>query len=353
MEKVIAYTSVDEQIAKLKSQNLFFLDEEVARENLRLFGYSNVIKSYRDPYILKNGSVHTYRDGVTFEQIFSLYILDKNLRNAVMASMQDLEEHIKEVAADVVANSFGIDQNKYLQYKNYANKKKRKKRFCLPAILDTLRKTLETDKNPIHHYAAKYGSVPPWILFKSIYFSTIVNFIDLFKASEQEEMVQRLYDLEELNLELDNLRKLMMDTLFICIDYRNMAAHGGRIYNYSSKNRLRMDEIFNSGVNANICGFNELLFLLSRFRYKSPFKRLEQALQHELTRHCRRFPEDVTYLGQILNVNIVQHEVVYVSSSSNKYHISPHCSGIKDAIKVEFKDAKQRGLVPCKRCYKD
>lgn len=126
-----------------------------------------------------------YRSGVTFEQIQSLYILDKNLRNAVMASMLDLEEYVKEAAADVIAYKYGTNQNDYLQYRNYVNKKKRKQRFTLPAILDTLKKTLNTDKNPIAHYSQKYGVVPPWILFKSVYFSTIVNFINLFKHEEQ------------------------------------------------------------------------------------------------------------------------------------------------------------------------
>lgn len=352
MEKNIKNTSIDKQLAKLKTQNLTFINENTAAENLKLFGYSNVIKSYRDPYILKNNNTHIYRNGVTFEQIFSLYILDKNLRNAVMASMQDLEEHIKESAANVVAKAFGVHQNDYLQYRNYVNKKKRKPRFSLPGILDTMKKTLETDKNPIHHYATKHGTVPPWILFKSIYFSTIANFIDLFKISEQNSMVEHLYDGHELNLDTIALRKLMMDTLFICIDYRNMAAHGGRIYNYNSDKRLRTDEIFGSESNINICGFSELLFLLSLLRYKTPYRRLDDALQSELTRHCSIFPEDITYLGQTLNVNIIQRDIVYTSDSSDKYHAYPYCSGIKHAKQTELNEAKKRGLVPCKRCYK-
>lgn len=35
--------------------------------------------------------------------------------------MLDLEEHIKECAADVVAVSFGIHQDDYLKYRNYQN----------------------------------------------------------------------------------------------------------------------------------------------------------------------------------------------------------------------------------------
>ena len=99
----IKYTTTEEQVEKLKAQNLIIKDEESAKFSLGLYGYSNLIKSYREPYVITSGKKKIFRSGITFEQICSLYIMDKNLRNAVMASMQDLEEHIKEVAADVVA----------------------------------------------------------------------------------------------------------------------------------------------------------------------------------------------------------------------------------------------------------
>lgn len=139
----IFYATVDEQIEKLKKQGLIINSLDFARSELALYGYSNLIKSYRDPYTIMSEGSKRYRSGVTFEQIQSLYILDKNLRNAVMASMLDLEEYVKEAAADVIAYKYGTNQDNYLQYRNYVNKKKRKQRFTLPAILDTLKKNFK------------------------------------------------------------------------------------------------------------------------------------------------------------------------------------------------------------------
>ena len=127
MSNTILYTNVDQQIEKLKTQGLIINDEEFARCELQLYGYSNLIKSYRDPYTYSENGKKFYRSGITFEQIWSMYMLDKNLRNAVMSCMLDLEELIKESAADVLAESFGVDHNQYLQFKNYSDKKKRKK----------------------------------------------------------------------------------------------------------------------------------------------------------------------------------------------------------------------------------
>lgn len=348
----IEYSTIDQQIEKLKSQNLIIDDEEFARDGLRLYGYSNLIKSYREPYVVTSGDKKIYRSGVSFEQIYSLYTLDKNIRNNVMAAMLDLEEHIKEAAADVVAKSFGVHQDEYLAYKNYQNKRKTKYRFTLPGILDTMKKSLDTGKDPIHHYYTEHGIVPTWILFKSVYFSTITNFVDLFKTAEQEEMVKILYDTETYTLSLSSLRKLMMDTLYICLEYRNISAHGGRVYNYVCKNELRVNEIFGENSIGTLSGFSQLITLLGLFTYHDPFLRLSSTLDDELDRHCRNFPQDVTYLGQVLNMDIITRKIVWVSSKSKKYHSNEHCSGITNAVEMELEEAQKLGYTPCKRCCK-
>lgn len=349
----ISYTTVDQQISKLESQNLIIENRDYAAECLLLYGYSNLIKSYREPYMITEGDKKVFRSGVTFGQICSLYILDKALRNSVMASMLDLEEHIKEAAADTIAKSFGVHQDDYLKFSNYRNKRKRKRQFTLPGILDTMKDTINTSKNPIYHYRTAHNVVPPWILFKSIYFSTIVNFIDLFKTSEKTEVAHRIYDNSKLRLSNQELCQLMMDTLYLCLDYRNIAAHGGRTYNYISPNRIRIQQINERSIQNNVPGFSQLLFLLDLIRYAAPILRLKETLTSELNRHCSRFPQDITYLGQVLNINIITRDIVYVSEKSHKYHRNPHCSGIQNVAEIPIEDAMSKGYLPCKRCCKE
>lgn len=126
----ISYTTVEQQLNKLTSQKLIIENISFARDALNTYGYSNLIKSYRDPYVITSDNKKVYRSDVTFDQIYSLYILDKNLRNAVMATMLDLEEYVKENAASVLAASFGTHQNDYLNYKetyreNYSDSTRR------------------------------------------------------------------------------------------------------------------------------------------------------------------------------------------------------------------------------------
>lgn len=53
---MIHYSTPDEQVRKLLSQNLIIEDEKIASAALLRFGYSNLIKSYREPYIIKSGN---------------------------------------------------------------------------------------------------------------------------------------------------------------------------------------------------------------------------------------------------------------------------------------------------------
>ena len=65
MPKTKQYPTPEQQIAKLKSQNLAFGDEKRAELSLSLFGYFNLIKGYRDPYVINNGSGISYRSWKT------------------------------------------------------------------------------------------------------------------------------------------------------------------------------------------------------------------------------------------------------------------------------------------------
>lgn len=354
MAQEIPYSDVKHQIEKLREQGLVISNEKYAEAQLICYGYSNLIKSYREPYVIKtDDGKKKYRSGVTFEQIDSLHELDRNIRNAVMAAMQDLEEYIKEQAANVIAKSFGTNQDDYILYRNYQSKRKRIKKYELGSILDKLREQLASEKDPIHHYYSEYGIVPPWILFKSLYFGTIVNFIDLFKANEQTKVMRRFLDFENLRMSEECARILMMNILFISMEYRNNAAHGGRMYNFCPKNTLRESEIFGEDHFDSNPGFAKFIALLNLLRYQKPYLHLNEVLNMEVNRHCSHFPQDVTYLGQMLNIDIVPCNIVYVSTKSGKFHKNRNCSGIREIIEMEFDEAMEKGYTPCKRCIKE
>lgn len=177
MNNRFEYTNAKQQIQKLKSQKLTFTDEPMAEKILKTYGYYNIINGYRDPYIIREYNEKKYFPDVTFEQIFSLFALDHSIRDAVILSMIDLEEHLRAVVADIIAERYGSDHNDYLATNNYRDRRVRNAHFSRNNILKEMRNTAEfSNKQPIKYYRETHNIVPPWILLKGIHFGVLVNF---------------------------------------------------------------------------------------------------------------------------------------------------------------------------------
>ncbi len=359
MKNSITNSTVDEQIEMLKAKGLIIDDVDFAKKCLSFYGYYNIINSYKEPYIETVDGCKRYKNGVSFEQIFSLFTLDHNLRNTIMAAMLDLEEHVKAAVADVLSESFGVSENDYLQWKNYRDRNARKKQFTLHDILETLQKNLNSDKDPIRYYREKKGTVPPWILLKGTYFGTLVNFVRLFKSNEKSLLFQKLYGLPASVACTPAASKLLTDTLFICQEYRNLAAHGGRVYNYRSSARFTVDKDTLFLLDhfdrpemdpQELHGISQLLYLLLLYKYKDPFGTISATFDQEINRHLGMYPQDQIYFEAATGFYFTPHAVVWISSTSKKYHNHPNCSGMKNAIKLDLEQALADDYSPCKRC---
>ena len=236
MDESYQYTTAEQQLQKLKRQKLAIIDEDLAKSALRTYGYYNIINGYRDPYITRSYGEKLYNAGVTFEQIFALFSLDHNIRNAVMLSMIDFEEHLRAVVSNIIGKDFGIDHKKYLNKNNYRDKPVNDSYFSRNKILGTRYELAEkSKKDPLQYYRNKSKTIPPWILLKGTYFGTLVNYIRLFKKPQREQLVKALY-MDRITTEnIDSYKDFLSDTLFLCLEYRNLTAHGGRVYNHIPK----------------------------------------------------------------------------------------------------------------------
>lgn len=145
----------------LKSKNLIFINENFAQKQLSEYGYYNIINSYKAPYMNIINDKKEYITGTSFEQIYSLFTLDHNLRNSIMSAMLDFEEHLRAATAEVIARNWGTDHNEYLKWEHYRDRNVTKDRFSLKNILNILRQNIASDKAPIKYYRENYGIVPP------------------------------------------------------------------------------------------------------------------------------------------------------------------------------------------------
>lgn len=348
MNNMYDYTTTQQQIQKLKSQLLKIDDEDFAAQMLQRYGYYNIINGYRDPYMVQNYGVKKYCSDVTFDQIFDLFILDHKIRDAILLSMIDLEEHLRAVVADIIAEDFGSDYKTYLDKNNYRDRPVSNPRFRRNLILEGIRKTAESSNTqPIKYYREQHGIIPPWILLKGVNFGTLVNYIRFFKSPQRDKLVKQLYGDAVTDQNINTYKDLLSDTLFTCLEYRNLAAHGGRIYNYIPNTNIRYFK--NSDTRK---GLPQLLYILSRFNYIKPHLMLDSSLMEALNGYCNIYPNDLRRIESSTGFTLYKELQVWINPNSKKYHVNQHCGGAQCPVRLEINIAENMGYTACKRCCK-
>ena len=81
MDKV--YSSTNDQIRILRSRGMNIADDGSAMQVIDLENYYNLINGYKQPFLdaTYSGSDERYLPGTEFEEIHSLYLFDRELRN--------------------------------------------------------------------------------------------------------------------------------------------------------------------------------------------------------------------------------------------------------------------------------
>lgn len=353
----VEYTTIQQQIDSLKEKGLLFVNEERAKEKLERYGYYNIVNSYKEPYQNVVDGKRKYIEGTTFEQLYSIFTLDHNLRNSIMAGMLELEESLRAAVAEVIAVRFGVDHNEYLKFRNYRDRYSSNPKFSLDSILGKLRNNVGSDKDPIKYYREKYHSVPPWILFKGTYFSTLINLVKYLKKDEKQHLIRlmiRISDDVEISEEITSL---FQTTLFVCLDYRNAAAHGGRIYNFESPHAkdIRISEETRKRLHIlegteSSSGIQLLLILLFIFRNQQSAYIIHKSLEAQLNRHLRKYAGDLDILSDCIGISIESANYVWVNEKTRTFHSNEFCSGMKNAIRIKYDDLDINTYTLCKRC---
>lgn len=306
--KAVTYSTPREQIEMLKAKHLLIKNEDLAVQQLTSYGYYNIINGYKEPYIYATENGKFFKDGVSFEQIFSLYLFDHNIRNSIMAAMLDLEESMRTDISDTIAENISTDHNEYLKKIHYQDRSSKFERFSTDGILRSLTDASASGKDPIKYYRDKYGIIPPWILLKGTYFSTLINYFKILKPNEKSDVIQRSFGFNKSNSSLKCVKNFFLDSLFVCLDFRNRAAHGGRIYSFDSSHdkNIECNHEFYACFPAyseikELSGITRLDAILTLFQVSDASGILYTAVNEQLARHLETYPQDKEVLESVIH----------------------------------------------------
>lgn len=292
------FTSTNEQIQKQLSRGLKIQNDANTQRIIEAENYYNLFNGYKQPFLDSNytGSDEQYLTGTKFDEIYALYIFDRELRNIFIRYILEIENNIKSVLSHDFSQKYGHDN--YLKIDNFnitvhprENKTPAQKIGDVSNLISHLQHEIArqlSKNNPmISHYMLIYGYVPLWVLVNTLSLGTISTFYANLKQRDQND-IGRFF-----NLRPDELNSILK----VLSIFRNACAHDERFYNLRSLNRnMRPNNIktlplhtslnipVNNGNN-HMKGKNDLFAIVIIFKTMLSdvsFKQFYISLEHEI-----------------------------------------------------------------------
>ena len=206
------FTTVQQQIQKLKSRNCVITDPAFAEMVLKQVTYYH-LSAYFLPFRQKGG---TYSPGTTFEKVYSIFEFDQKMRNILFKIIEKIELYLRSEFANFHGGKYGPAG--YLDVSYFGNS--RNHAIFLQRVNESIRNRI-TDPVVQHHNSTYGGVIPIWSLFGLVTFGTLTMFYSSLNAQDQKQLAQNMYNGTPTQLR---------SWLKCCNDLRNDCAHASRLY---------------------------------------------------------------------------------------------------------------------------
>lgn len=212
--KTKEFKTLNEQIEIFKYKGLVIKDEEYAKDVLlreNYFFLSGYRHLFMDPENKKN-----YLKGTTFEELYSLFLFDRQFRNIIFKNVLIVENNAKSIISYQLSKKYGYKENDYLKPNNFDMSPEKSRQ-----VNDLIRKMKRqirvngSQHSATMHYISNYGYIPLWVLVKVLSFGIISEFYTILKMDDRSS-IAKIY-----NISVEDLTNY----LSILANYRNVCAH--------------------------------------------------------------------------------------------------------------------------------
>ena len=256
------FKTYDEQIFKLRDdKKLIINNEDYAKSILKQVGYYSLISGYKD--LFKDKTTKMYTNGASFEDVYALYLFDEELRGLFLSYLLKIERHFRSLISYFFTEKYGESQTYYLDINNYNNTSNNIS--GINRLITTLNSLAVNTSgyNYINFNRMHYGNVPLWVLMNAITFGTLSKFYQFSQHDIRSKVSHEFGNLRENEIE---------SILSVLAKYRNVCAHGERLYSYKTKTDipdLAIHSKMNIPKNGNqyIYGKHDLFSVVISFKY--------------------------------------------------------------------------------------
>lgn len=209
--------NVNEQIALLISRGLSIQDKENAGHYLNNISYYR-LSAYMLPFQIKDDAKHTFKKGVTFEQIKNLYVFDREFRLLIFDAIERIEIAFR---AQLIYHYSLAHGSNWFENESHFMKPEHYSGF-VSKLKNELRQTNEVF---IRHYTSKYtdpATPPAWMSLEIMSFGQLSKLYKNLKMAPEKKNVSRHFDVHPYVLEswVESLSYV-----------RNICAHHARLWN--------------------------------------------------------------------------------------------------------------------------
>lgn len=281
------FSTFEQQVNWLQNEkHLIIKDTENAQNVLRRVGYFPLFGGYK--HLFRVPLTKKYKDGTSFDEIYALYQFDTELRELFFKYFLQIERHLRSLISYYFCETYGESQFAYLSIHNFNTS--RHNHNTVTRLISTLQRAVSTnDYAYINYYRNTYQNIPLWVLINVLTFGNLSKMYQVLPQSLQTKICKNIGTVN---------RKQMEQFLSILTKFRNVCAHGERLFTYRT-----MDDIADLPIHQKLAipmnaeqyvyGKKDLFAAVIALRYLLP------------TKDFRTFKRRLSHLIDRLNASVV------------------------------------------------
>ena len=260
------WKSVNQQISILQSRGMKFRSIDFAKEVLSKNNYYNIVNAFKSFFLL-NEDPETYINNIYFEEVYSIYVFDKQLRILFLKYMLIVESELRRHIAYEFAHYEGPEMWNNVSSYNYNSDNQINVQRINNLISKINADYVNSHKYEMIDHFLNLHEIPPiWALVNAFDFGTLRTFYFNLKHTLKEIISRNYYNIDYGTL------KTFLSSLNM---YRNVCAHDYRIlfYRIHDADKQISDTNIHSNLNiimnqnAYIRGKNDLFSIVIVFKY--------------------------------------------------------------------------------------
>ena len=244
MTKIKKFLEVNELIETIKLKGIKIENEEKVKAILMKNNYY-VIMGYKNLFLNKDCE---YKENVSFENIYNLYLFDRKLKLLLLNSLLDIENIIKTSITNRFCKMYGFKEDSYLDKNNYnINLKYLEKTFKI------FKSQIEEKKDnlAVSYYKDTYNFIPLWVMTKVLSFGLIKELYSILKDDDKVAIKDEISNFDDVKI------KGLFTSMQLLVDMRNKTAHDEIVYSgrhrkiilSKTKEHKKYDLVNNEGLN--------------------------------------------------------------------------------------------------------